>query len=1407
MSNIHQELLAGDAEHFLFSPGVLTYMRRHTIDYGTYFNLLTDDMARGLQPLEWGDQLANEGNLTVARECWQAAGLASSEIDKKYQQHELHWRKCIATALSVIRESRSTLHRMRGLKPEEERQCDLREEEAETYAKKGWFDLAQETLVQAQAQLYKLQTAIEQQRIKERGSLLQIRDEMLHQIADPAYFSPAGTEGKAAIQRLLDGLELLLEPAQWNQKAVQRRLDVARALCDGDAYDPLIVAQAMGEKISTPRVKERESVPDILSLFREADTAEVPPEVTSPSSPESIPAHPAPTVAHTRPSGIDAQNRYREESVSLQRMADKERTTTKNFARAEMLFQKALQLWSGNETAAKNYSTMLRHLGHTEKAITLLEEEIQYAQERLPIYNLLTNYCTDITQFEKAREYGHKALRLVGDPRAEIGVLTNLYTLEIKAGDYRKALEYNEAILRLDPKHEHMHKNKERLEAMLAGATQSTENLYETPDTVTELNIEISPLIREDLENCELTKVSPGIEKSHNIAKVLNESQRLQDVATRLYGRQYHERADYFLQTAKLLSRFASGLQQPSNNEHRTRLAEDELYRLEKELSGALGRYTGTMGDRYYAQGNMDSARDYYLEHVRVFKQTLPFLPRRRIANYFQSFIPERGDLTVSVQDSEGHDAYTVIHELIEHTIHEADSSIREDVARGILELACTSELIASYITRSLRVKEDFGLLLRPLLDILMKQQGTQSLSNHLSDEESGDTFLHLVNHRQISIRQQQNQLSSLIGSMGDKHRLEDAARELSWFTDHQREWSATDRASFASLRDLVREGIMFFYQDGQFSDREHLAHSILSRADSLRKRLDDEPTSLGKTYIARIVYQLKRLVENAFQEMQQESLPRLVASVVQTRWRDYKQVRECHIEVINEGESPALDVSVSVLPSETGDYLEDPKAHSIGTISARPHSSTVAVPVALRTDGEIATKDAVDLLIRLDYYDRERKIKRTPPTRLRLSLRDEVQFTRFENPYQTGLPIVDSPMFVGRQELIEELSYEMTRRGRTSALVIYGQKRSGKTSILRNLETYLSSRKAETYETILPIYFSMQSVLAKNEWMMPGMFFLIAQDVAQKCYDAGLGEQIGELTAEEIVKMPGPEIQFRTYLTRIRKLPSTRLVLLIDEFTELAARIDEGRIDRSIMKFLKSLIEQGFFSCVICGIDTMPQVLNKYSNELAVSDPRTIGYLSHDAARQLIEDPIRLPNGQSRYTSPLVVEEIIRLTAGSPFYIQFVCQRLVDYMNRETRSATITGADVDRVVNGLISTLDPYTKFDNLTRYKGDESQDSYDSTLEGLFLYLLADEIRQHNTWASFNSICQRAQFVPETEFLNIADELEERQVIERSRSATRQYKIVVDLFRRWINAKRQIDDEALTRFHSQLEKLKKR
>jgi hypothetical protein len=92
----------------------------------------------------------------------------------------------------------------------------------------------------------------------------------------------------------------------------------------------------------------------------------------------------------------------------------------------------------------------------------------------------------------------------------------------------------------------------------------------------------------------------------------------------------------------------------------------------------------------------------------------------------------------------------------------------------------------------------------------------------------------------------------------------------------------------------------------------------------------------------------------------------------------------------------------------------------------------------------------------------------------------------------------------------------------------------------------------------------------------------------------------------------------------------------------------------------------------------------------------KRVSYLDPMYARALIEDPIRLPDGQSRYRGN-AVDRIIALTGCSPYYIQLFCHGLVEYMNREdVRAPAIGPADVDTVAKKLITELDE-SHFDNL--------------------------------------------------------------------------------------------------------------
>ena len=68
-------------------------------------------------------------------------------------------------------------------------------------------------------------------------------------------------------------------------------------------------------------------------------------------------------------------------------------------------------------------------------------------------------------------------------------------------------------------------------------------------------------------------------------------------------------------------------------------------------------------------------------------------------------------------------------------------------------------------------------------------------------------------------------------------------------------------------------------------------------------------------------------------------------------------------------------------------------------------------------------------------------------------------EFTRNKSPYATGTPTQNSRMFYGREVALNYLQDNLTRDTAQTVLVLYGQRRSGKTTLLYQLanSSYLS--------------------------------------------------------------------------------------------------------------------------------------------------------------------------------------------------------------------------------------------------------------------------------------------------------------------------------------------------------------
>jgi AAA+ ATPase superfamily predicted ATPase len=62
-------------------------------------------------------------------------------------------------------------------------------------------------------------------------------------------------------------------------------------------------------------------------------------------------------------------------------------------------------------------------------------------------------------------------------------------------------------------------------------------------------------------------------------------------------------------------------------------------------------------------------------------------------------------------------------------------------------------------------------------------------------------------------------------------------------------------------------------------------------------------------------------------------------------------------------------------------------------------------------------------------------------------------------NPYIAGSPVTGTEMFFGREDVFSFVRRNLTGRHRDTPIVLYGQRRTGKTSVLYQMSRHLDPR------------------------------------------------------------------------------------------------------------------------------------------------------------------------------------------------------------------------------------------------------------------------------------------------------------------------------------------------------------
>jgi type I restriction enzyme M protein len=304
------------------------------------------------------------------------------------------------------------------------------------------------------------------------------------------------------------------------------------------------------------------------------------------------------------------------------------------------------------------------------------------------------------------------------------------------------------------------------------------------------------------------------------------------------------------------------------------------------------------------------------------------------------------------------------------------------------------------------------------------------------------------------------------------------------------------------------------------------------------------------------------------------------------------------------------------------------------------------------------------------------------------------------ENPYIYGRVLEGDfdRMFFGREKDMDFLESQLRRSGPTTVILLEGNRRIGKTSLLKH---FLRHRLPEGW---LSVFINFQDFDGHQppagERTLPGIptrniFIGMARELVTSARDAVSSLELPDLGVVPPknsllfrkfldTKLPTwfnddqPFTRFRGLLDLIREaVRPKRLLLLLDEFDRIQEGIASGITSDQVPENIRHVFQTyGDIGGIFTGSRTIRRLRQEYWNVLfGLGESHQLRGLDEKSALELVERPVA---GRLVY-SPAASRRIVELCARQPLLIQSICGRLFEVC-KESSERTVTVEMVDKV-------------------------------------------------------------------------------------------------------------------------------
>ncbi|MDB9450132.1 ABC transporter substrate-binding protein [Dolichospermum circinale] len=273
--------------------------------------------------------------------------------------------------------------------------------------------------------------------------------------------------------------------------------------------------------------------------------------------------------------------------------------------------------------------------------------------------------------------------------------------------------------------------------------------------------------------------------------------------------------------------------------------------------------------------------------------------------------------------------------------------------------------------------------------------------------------------------------------------------------------------------------------------------------------------------------------------------------------------------------------------------------------------------------------------------------------------------FKSQRNPYVIGRPI-DQQLFFGRESLF--LTIQDHIQHNSNIILLYGQRRIGKSSVIRNIPHGLNDLHEFVFVTFNLEHYSQKSLSE------------ILADLAQEIiHDLSLDNEnikLPEITELEL----DSGIFSHQFLPQVYQLLENKnLVLVVDEFDALMNSNNPELLEQ-VYKYLSSLININKKLFLILLIEQRSVNKHRISKIFKDVPVREIGLLNEESTTNLIIKPAE---NILEYEED-AIKAIFDLSAGHPYFTQAICFTIFGRA-REEDKWTVSSEDVKLIINKAI--------------------------------------------------------------------------------------------------------------------------